>query len=302
MNNNDRVVANLSRVAYRIICSTVLACALMWLVTSGLSVSHAAAVPEQTHLRPQAAFARFDEPVILRGSHFPAFSGMPLNELVVYAYRGGEWAPIPFQIDEVNISGTYVTSDDGLLGNRDELVFMAGDVGDSADATVWPADPQARLHSRYAITISDPLSASQQAWVYLYRSAVLTRSHVSYVTWTQGLQTASALSYTAAFSPTRLLGLADLRLNGGLVDVLDRQKIRIATQFLGTLNEEFLATLSPGGLVLPITGPVRAAVNNGALKAAFYGSQLDFDVTFDLSGVSTGPQSIRVVRLDQSNH
>jgi hypothetical protein len=66
--------------------------------------------------------------------------------------------PIPFQIDEVNISGTYVISDDGLLGNRDELVFMArSDAGDSASAADWPVDAAARLNPRYAITVTDPL-------------------------------------------------------------------------------------------------------------------------------------------------
>ena len=115
--------------------------------------------------------------MVITGTRFPAFSGAPLNELVVYAYRSGAWAPVPFQIDEVNISGTFVTNDDGLLGSRDELVFMAGDAGDSVSAAEWPVDTQARLNSRYAITVTDPLSASQQAWVYLYRSTTLTRSN-----------------------------------------------------------------------------------------------------------------------------
>ena len=141
----------------------------------------------------------------------------------------GQWAPVPFQIDEVNISGTFVTNDDGLLGSRDELVFMAGDAGDSASAAEWPVDAQARLNSRYAITVTDPLSASQQAWVYLYRSTTLTRSTASYITWTFATQTASAMSYTASFSPTKFVGLSNLLINGGNVDILDRQKLRLAT-------------------------------------------------------------------------
>ncbi|HSD84235.1 MAG TPA: hypothetical protein VLG46_10265, partial [Anaerolineae bacterium] len=146
---------------------------------------------------------------------------------------------------------------------------------------------------RYAITVSDPLSASQQAWAYLYRSATLTRSNASYITWTYGIQTASALSYTAAFSPTRFVGLSDLFLNGGTGDVLDRQKIRLAT-FLGTLNEESIVTLlGAATITLPIAGPVRAVTNDGDLRAAFYGSRLDFDITFDFSGLPLTPSSVR---------
>ena len=164
MNSNDQA-SKFHRMAYRIVLSVFLAVVLIWLMTTGLS-----AAPEQAHLKPQAALARFDDPVVITGTRFPAFSGVPLTQLVVYANRGGEWAPIPFQIDEVNISGTYVISDDGLLGNRDELVFMAGDAGANANAADWPVDSSARLNPRYAITVTDPLSASQQAWAYLYRS------------------------------------------------------------------------------------------------------------------------------------
>jgi hypothetical protein len=202
----------------------------------------------------------------------------------LYAYRGGDWQAVPFQIDEVSLTGTFVISDNGLLDANDELVFMAGDAGDQVSAAIWPADSQARLNSRYAITVSDPLSASQQAWVYLYRSTTLTRSNTVYVNWTQGLQTAAAVSYTAAFSPTRFLGLADLHINGNSADILDRQKVR--TELLGGLvkiNEEGLAALNPATLTLPITGPIRAATGEGALRAAFYRSRIDFDVQFDLT-------------------
>jgi hypothetical protein len=279
----------------RLVLCLGLTAILVGLVLVGFGTARA---QEQSPLAAPAApaFDRPEDPVVITGEHFPAFSGAPLNELVAYAYRSGEWAPLPFQIDEVNISGTFVTNDDGLLGNHDELVFMAGDAGESASAAEWPVDAQARLNSRYEITVSDPLSASQQAWVYLYRSTTLTRSTASYVTWTFATQTASAVSYTASFSPTKFVGLSNLFINGRNVDILDRQKLRLAT-FASTFNEETIVTPpfgQPATLTLPIAGPVRAAVNDGALKAAFYSSRLDFDVTFDLSSVSIfGLQSIR---------
>jgi hypothetical protein len=287
VNNYRQEVIETRPVVRKLLMSGGLGLVLLGLIVGGLSAVQAqAAVPSAP--RVALTLNRAEDPIVITGSQFPAFLGVPLNELVLYAYRAGDWQAAPFQIDEVNISGTYVISDDGRLGARDELVFMAGDAGDAASAAVWPTDSQARLHSRYAITVTDPLSASQQAWVYLYRSATLTRSHVSYVNWMQGLQTASALSYTAAFSPTRFLGLSDLRVNGGSVDLLDRQKIRI--ELLGgffKFNEESLTSLNPATLTLPITGPIRAATNEGALRAAFYRSRIDFDVQFDLSTLGT---------------
>jgi hypothetical protein len=279
---NKREVIQLRRVTRKLVLSGGLALALLGLMITGLN----AAQSHPNIPRAMSALDRSEDPIVVIGSMFPAFSGVPLNELVVYAYRSGDWQAVPFQIDEVSITGTYVISDGGLLDANDELVFMAGDAGDQVSAAIWPADPQARLNSRYAITVSDPLSASQQAWVYLYRSTTLTHSNAVYVNWTQGLQTATALSYTAAFSPTRFLGLADLRINGSSTDILDRQKVRV--ELLGgfiKFNEEWLASQGPATLTLPITGPIRAATNEGALRAAFYRSRIDFDVKFDLTSL-----------------
>jgi hypothetical protein len=272
-------ISETQRAVRKVLLSGGLALALLGLTIAGLDTVHARAISS-----PAAVLDRAEDPVVITGSLFPTFTAAPLNELVLYAYRGGEWQAVPFQIDEVSITGTYVISEDGLLDDNDELVFMAGDAGDQVGAATWPADPQARLNARYAITISDPLSASQQAWVYLFRSTTLTRSQAVYVNWTQGLQSAAALSYTAAFSPTRFLGLSDLFINGGTADILDRQKIRV--ELFGGLikfNEEGLISLNPATLTLPITGPIRAATGEGALRAAFYRSRIDFDVQFDLT-------------------
>jgi hypothetical protein len=278
MNSDDVSACEFSRSVRRISLCVGLAIMLAGLVIASFgTVVAQEKTPVTTQVVP--ALDRSEEPIVITGTRFPAFSGAPLSDLVVYAYHGGEWAAIPFQIDEVNISGTYVSSGDGLLGDTDELVFMAGDTGDNAGAADWPADTQAWLNPRYAITVTDPLSVSQQAWVYVYRSTTLTRSNVSYITWTYAIQTASALSYTAAFSPTKMVGLSELFINGGSADVLDRQKTRLGT-ILGTFNEDSLVSvLGPATVTLPALGPVRAATNEGDLQAAFYRSSMEFRVT-----------------------
>src|SRR5512143_306472 len=139
-----------------------LALALLVLMLGGLGAAQARE-PRPAAPRTVTALDRAEDPVVMTGSHFPAFSGVPLSELVLYAHRAGDWQAIPFQIDEVSVTGTYVISDGGLLDDNDELVFMAADAGDNANTVDWPIDTQARLQARYALTVSDPLSASQQA-------------------------------------------------------------------------------------------------------------------------------------------
>ena len=269
-----------TRTIRRLIAPPAVGLCAAWLFTAQLgAVSAQPDTPEAT-----TAISRPHDPVIAPGASFPVFSGAPTSTLVLYAYRSGSWAPIPFQVDEVGITGTYVVSDGGLLDANDELVFMAGDAGNGVDTSIWPSDTQSRLYPRYAITVSDPLSPGSQAWVYLYRSPTLLRSNIRYITWTESAQTAAAISYTASFSPTAFIGLADLKINGGSTDILDRQKIR-ATAFFGTinLNEENIPNFFPeipATVTLPVVGPVRAVSDGNA----FYGSQLDIRaaVTFNV--------------------
>ena len=134
-------------------------------------------------IAPQGPITRLQDPVVLSGSEFPAMLGVPLDELALYVYRAGAWEPIPFQIDEVDLTGTLVISDDGQLDANDELVFMGVDAGEQVDVDNWPADPFARLSPRYTIQVTDPLTLSAEAWAYLYHSSSLPQSGTSYLSW-----------------------------------------------------------------------------------------------------------------------
>ena len=206
MNNHQEAIRT-RRAVRKLLLSGVLTLALLGIMIAGLNAVQAqAAMPAAP--RAISALDRVEDPVVIIGAQLPALSGVPLNELVLYAYRGGDWQAVPFQIDEVSISGTYVISDDGLLDANDELVFMAADAGDQVSAAIWPADPQARLNSRYAITVSDPLSASQQAWAYLYRSTTLTRSHVSLRQLDTRVANRSGAVLHGGLQPDALLGVS----------------------------------------------------------------------------------------------
>lgn len=246
-----------------------------------------------------------NDPVTVLGADLESHLGAPLDELVLYAYEGGVWRPVPFQIDEVVITGSaYVSYEDGLLDENDELVFIGTDAGESAAAENWPEDEEARLHPRYAITVTDSLAGNSQGWVYLYRSTTLTRTAESYVAWNEGLQTLTAVSYTASFSPNEHLGFSNLMVNGQPVDILDRQKLRVGvTLYLGSFpipgsdavyTEEDVAALLdvPLTVTLPVVGPVRAVGGGDLQYFAFYPSRLDMAASVPLTDIISS--SIRI--------
>lgn len=237
------------------------------------------------------------DPVIVAGAQLFDFNDMPLAELALYAYQDGIWQPIPFQFDEVNITGTYVISEDGLLDENDELVFMGGDAGIAVTTANWPNDAESQLHARYTITVTDPLNPSNQAWVYLYRSSTLPRSGESYLSWNEAAQTMTTISYTIGFEPEQFVGVASLAINGS-ADILDRQKIYadvafdppILPPFNLTFTEESVTDLFtlPLTITIPYVGPVRAigGAQDGAIFFSFYGSRVDLGATVDLSDLS----------------
>lgn len=242
---------------------------------------------------PISTLERPEDPVIVTGANLSAFDGQPLDELKLYAFDGSSWSPIPYQFDERlnDITGTYVISEDGLLDANDELVFMAKDVGQLAGNDDWPSDVEAQLNPRVMVTVNDPLSPGDMGWAYLYRSTTLATDPTNYVDWDDGLQTVTALSYTASFT-SDFIGISDLTVNGNGVDVLDRQKTRV-TAFIVTLDEEDLAGLITPTITIPVVGPVRGVANGGAFNISIYGARLDSAVTFDTSDIPVSVDDIR---------
>lgn len=270
-----------------------LALLVVWGVVSGLGAAGGS--------RPET-IQRLQDPVIVSGATFPAFGGVAIEELALYRYHSGSWQPVPFQVDELTISGTYTVTEDGLLDDNDQLVFMAFDTGEAVPTTNWVNDAQAQLNPRFVITATDPLDPAGQGWLYLYRSTTLPRANNSYVSWDEGNQSVTAISYTAGFAPEQFLGLASLYLNNSPADLLDRQKIRgqasvlLFGQPISTtlFDEESILSLitQPVTITLPIVGPVRAVGGNETQGFAFYGSRADFSLALDLSDVDLAPFTV----------
>lgn len=240
-----------------------------------------------------STLGRPEDPVVVAGANFSILISQPVDELALYAFDSGGWSPIPFQIDERanDITGTYVISEDGLLDANDELVFMAKDAGQLAGAG-WPADVEAQQNVRYGIEARDPLDPGASGWAYLYRSTTLPADPTTYVHWDEPQQVATAVSYTASFSPSAFVGLADLTINGNPVDILDRQKTRV-TAFILTFTEEDLIAFVTPTISIPVVGPIRGVANGGGFNLSIYGERFEFSIAFNTSALPLTIDNLR---------
>jgi len=264
----------------------------------------AGAVDSQAGRRGSAfeGLTRSQEPVVITGEQLPLFDGAALDDLFVYVYAGAAWQQIPFQLDEVDASGTY-TVENGLLDANDELVFMAMDLGEQATASDWITDTGSQSYHRYEIQVSDPLNPGQQAWAYFYRSETLSPTlPVDYVSWDAANQRLVGGTYTVGFSPTVHAAIDSIELNGSGVDALDRGKIRVAgtCYFLGLpipfdLTEQDLA--GSVAFAPEIDGPVRAGGGSIDGSTWAYHSLYQAHFTVNLDDL-TPPQQCTSLNID----
>lgn len=169
------------------------------------------------------------EPVVVTGSDIPDFLGISVDELWVYAYTGGVWEQIPFQIDERNnVNGSYFfDSQDGNLDANDEIVFMPFDCGDQAPGVSRVPNTEAE---RYRIRVRDPFDFSEK-YAYIYSSSIITKTFTDdYVDYNMVFDMIEALDYQLGFNETNSGVIDELRVKisagGDGSDILDRFKYR----------------------------------------------------------------------------
>ena len=246
-------------VHHRILSSVVLGASL----ALALLLALAARAPVQADggsgsLWVPLSLDRPHDPVVVPGEALPGLSGVPLDEVFVYAYQTVLTpVQIPAQIDERTADGVYVPLEDGRLDANDELVFMAADAGG------WVLSPTLKLGETSlapaaVVTLTDPLGG--EGWVYLYRSAALTPTVTRYVTYDAPADRIMGQGhYALGFHPGGFFR-DYLTLGTGDVDLLDREQVRITVtvRYLGfamdfSLDEEDLVSQS----VHAVVGPVR---------------------------------------------
>jgi hypothetical protein len=225
------------------------------------------------------------EPVIVTGAAVNAFIGTPTDQLFVYAYTDGIWTQIPAQVDEVTATGTYTTTEDGLLDANDEVVFMAMDLGDHAVGMVPTANGEPISALWYEIEVTDPISPTRKGWAYLVRSTVLTPTFAAdYVSFDSFLHRINGVTYHLGYATPRPW-MDYLTLGDGLVDILDRApKTRLCFGII-CLPESLSPNLQDD---LIKDGPVRLIVRDGRVLA--YGAMASWTIPVPNTG---GASSIR---------
>jgi hypothetical protein len=234
-------------------CTLTLAVSLLAL--TGLALAGRAAAPADT----PRSIARDLEPVVVRGADVPLLLGAPRESLFVYAYRGGGWEQVPFQVDRV-VAGIYTSTVGGLLGPEDEVVFMALDLGDlPAAPDIASALPIGAAW--YQVEVTDSLSPTAKGWATIVRSSSLTRTFTqTYASFDPATARISTAHYAMGFAATHF-GFDYLALNGSGVDIVDRSKMRIALIIGGPLTEE---SIGPVPISVTRNGPVRVIIGGGA--------------------------------------
>lgn len=171
-------------------------------------------------------------PIVVTGDRLSSFLGQPTNGIRLVRFRAstGQWEAVPFQIDELDGTGSYDDPKNGILNANDEIVFLSADLGDSASADRWTEDEETKRSVRVRIAVEDPLDPVKKGWVYAVRSSSLPKSDVRYVHYAPAEDRVETDLYEighGAQSGFQESVLIRKSAGGDGVNFLDRQKLRL---------------------------------------------------------------------------
>ena len=296
--------------------------AWLWLVSGALlllllTVGGALASSPNARVAPDSY-----EGVAVNGSQASALIGADVNDLFVYVYHAATttWTIIPFQVDEVDASGYYTTTDEiPTFDANDEIAFMVADLGDQAPAWAWLLTSDRLSLPRVEVKVADPANPSNAAYAYIVRSQdALALAPADYVAYSSVDKTFDTPDYLAGLSPLAPgstgwhPGLEKLRIKKYTPtpqDILDRTHIRIGIKprILGFclptqyLCEEQLAQYLPPDFDLEPTkdGAVRIVGGGPLTPTLFYRTSLYVSSSLDLNALASDPNvcSIAYMRV-----
>lgn len=252
------------------------------------------------------------EPVSLSGSQLATLVGADAGDLFAFAYQPANqtWQSIPFQIDQVDAAGNYTTTDEiPTFDSNDELVLMVRDLGGEALPAAWLSLTERFSQPRVAVKVTDPLNASDEGWVYVFRTqdslVVTTTDYINYNALNHSFDSPA---YNAGLSPLNPgaagwhPGLDSLQIKNYVPtpsDILDRTHIRIGIRprFLGFclpaqyLCEADLSQYLPPDFDLQPTldGPVRVAGGSPITPSHIYRDSLYVQSGLDLAVLASDP-------------
>lgn len=237
-------------------------------------------------LIPAVPLDRTREPVVVAG----ILAGTPVDEIFVYRWNAGAWQQIPFQVDERNSAGAYVASEDGIMDANDEVVFMSGDLGETAPDPINSSLPVSGLW--YRVQVTNPLNTAAKGWAYVVHSTTLSVTNpTDYASFSPADRRVNTANYSLGWAATDHNGLDYMSLFGG-GDILDRTKLRIAYRFfvLLQLNEE---DFPMDALTLLRDGAVRTLVLRGGTVTESYDAFTRTTYSIDLSGLPGTLEQVR---------
>ncbi|MCK5739853.1 hypothetical protein KAH55_11750, partial [bacterium] len=168
------------------------------------------------------------------------FQGVPISEIHLCAYRGIEerWEQIAFQIDELDVVGhpdsaDYFAAHNGLVDEKDELVYLVRDAGDQVPVGVWIQNEESKNYSRYEIEVADTTSG-KKGWLYLFRTSSMTGEvPPGYMSVNGETGRIQSRYYEAGYDESSILQYFAITEEGGGTgtDLLDRQKYYILGAF-----------------------------------------------------------------------
>jgi hypothetical protein len=175
---------------------------------------------------------RLRSPIIVTGEKLSSFLGQPTSAIRLVRFRAstGQWEPVPFQIDEMDGTGSFDGPKNGMLNADDEIAFLSVDLGDSTSSDQWIDDEEAKHNPRIRIAVEDPLDPAKKGWVYALRSSSLPKSDVRYVHYAPAEDRVESDIYEivhgsrSGFQESVLIRKS---AGGDSVNFLDRQKLRL---------------------------------------------------------------------------
>jgi hypothetical protein len=203
------------------------------LVSGLLSV---VAISAQAEVLEARTLTRDVDGVVVTGYLLSGLVGVNPEDIRVYAERGGNLRPVPFQVDELTPDrnsfilpeGPRPNTDlsDGVFSIQDEIAFMAHDLGGKVDRGSWPHG----FEGAAELEVIDPLNA-ERAWAYIFSFAdPPPRSSEDYVVWDDDAEEVRTRYYINGYPPRENKIYFSRAMSrppcGTGVDYIDRMKLR----------------------------------------------------------------------------
>ncbi len=210
-------------------------------------------------------------PVVVKASELPGLVGAPREKLALVFREGSGFFPAPFQVDPVDTSGEYVlgqadapltgATPKGPLSERDELVFMASDLGECGD----PPKMSDNMVVEIAVKTQD--GSIGCGYLAAWTEHEPLRSNADYVDYAAGggRETISTPHYVQEFANSELFldTLIILPEGGGSGrDLFDKLKMRSTVTAVGGITLSYDETDFESELTGVRDGPVRVIRRN----------------------------------------